>query len=100
MASKCKECGNEENYNFALNIGLCDSCIYEKVERAEQLQADLALEKAEHVCTAISRDAHITENKRLKEMLDEFFKSKQYWIAIDILKHKYQAMPERKEDDL
>lgn len=29
-------CGNEEDYNFALNIGLCNGCIGEKLEQLEQ----------------------------------------------------------------
>ena len=32
MASECKKCGNKENYNFALNIGLCNSCIGNEVD--------------------------------------------------------------------
>lgn len=46
MASQCKKCGNKDKYNFALNIGLCNSCIGSELG---QLQA---------------------ENKRLKVALD------------------------------
>ncbi len=35
---KCETCGDEQDYNFALNIGLCNGCIGEKLE---QLQAEL-----------------------------------------------------------
>ncbi len=38
----CTECGSKDNYNFALNIGLCDVCIGEKLE---QLQTELAKAK-------------------------------------------------------
>jgi len=40
MASKCKKCGNTDNYNFALNIGLCDICIGEQIEELEELKAE------------------------------------------------------------
>ena len=36
MASKCSKCGDTDNYNFALNIGLCNGCIGEKLERIEE----------------------------------------------------------------
>jgi hypothetical protein len=35
--SKCKKCGSSDNYNFALNIGFCNSCIGEIVEAHEGL---------------------------------------------------------------
>lgn len=35
MASQCAICGNEKNYNFGLNIGLCDACILNRLERIE-----------------------------------------------------------------
>ena len=38
MASKCTKCGNTDNYNFALNIGLCDICIGEELERIKKLK--------------------------------------------------------------
>ena len=31
----CEKCGNKNNYNFALNIGLCEPCIGEQLERHE-----------------------------------------------------------------
>jgi len=31
----CKKCGNKNNYNFALNIGLCDLCIGAELERLQ-----------------------------------------------------------------
>lgn len=37
MANGCKQCGSKDNYNFALNIGLCNRCIGENLE---QLQAE------------------------------------------------------------
>ena len=33
MANKCMKCGSTENYNFALNIGLCNICISKELER-------------------------------------------------------------------
>lgn len=36
----CTKCGNTDNYNFALNIGLCDICIGEELDEVEQLQAE------------------------------------------------------------
>ncbi len=35
MIRKCKKCGSEENYNFAINNGLCDSCIGEEFEQLQ-----------------------------------------------------------------
>ncbi len=32
MPSKCTRCGNEDNYNFAINNGLCNSCIASEIE--------------------------------------------------------------------
>lgn len=43
MASKCTKCGNTENYNFALNIGLCDICIGEKLEELEGLRDTVSI---------------------------------------------------------
>lgn len=36
MARKCKICKDEKNYNFAINNGLCNSCIEEKFDRMEE----------------------------------------------------------------
>lgn len=33
--NKCIKCGNKENYNFQLDIGLCNQCISAKLERME-----------------------------------------------------------------
>lgn len=35
MASKCTKCGNTDNYNFALNIGLCNPCISKRITELE-----------------------------------------------------------------
>lgn len=35
MASECKKCGSKENYNFALNIGLCNPCIGKRIKKLE-----------------------------------------------------------------
>lgn len=44
MASECRKCGNKDNYNFALDIGLCNPCIWTELEQLqtknEQLKAD------------------------------------------------------------
>ena len=34
----CEKCGNTSNYNFAINNGLCDSCI---AGRIGELEAEL-----------------------------------------------------------
>lgn len=47
MARTCTECGNEDKYNFALNIGLCDSCIGEKLEQVDELKTQLEELKGE-----------------------------------------------------
>ena len=44
MASKCKKCGNKDNYNFALNIGLCNSCIASEYDQLQAENADLKKE--------------------------------------------------------
>ena len=41
MASKCTKCGSTENYNFVLNIGLCDPCIGGRIEELEDDYTDL-----------------------------------------------------------
>lgn len=41
MASKCTKCGDTDNYNFALNIGLCNMCIGEKLEELEAENKEL-----------------------------------------------------------
>ena len=47
MAAKCTKCGNESNYNFALNIGLCNTCISARLEdlKAENEKYKTALER-------------------------------------------------------
>ena len=53
MASKCNNCGNTENYNFALNIKLCNPCIGERITELEA-----ALRKyGEHEPCCIKGDA-------------------------------------------
>lgn len=37
MPSECKKCGNKDNYNFALNIGLCDTCISSEIEAKDAI---------------------------------------------------------------
>jgi len=44
MASECRKCGSKDNYNFALNIGLCNTCISNELERITKLEE--AIEKA------------------------------------------------------
>ena len=38
MSNQCTKCNSKDNYNFAIDNGLCNSCI---AERLEQLEADL-----------------------------------------------------------
>ena len=33
--SECEKCGSKQNYNFALNIGLCNPCIHIKLEELQ-----------------------------------------------------------------
>ncbi len=58
MASKCTKCGNTAYYNFTLNIGLCDICIGEKLERQaeriKRLEADLKIKQS--VCETIEKE--------------------------------------------
>jgi len=44
MANECTKCGSKDNYNFALNIGLCNVCIINELERIKELEE--AIEKA------------------------------------------------------
>ena len=62
MASKCKICGDEKNYNFAINNGLCNSCIYEKLDRLEE-----ALEELKNEFIAYGEIWDEPEVKTLKE---------------------------------
>jgi len=41
MPNKCEKCGNEKDYNFALNIGLCNQCIIAKIEKLEEALGDI-----------------------------------------------------------
>jgi len=42
MVAKCKKCGNKDNYNFALNIGLCNSCIGNELDKIDRWRVLLA----------------------------------------------------------
>ena len=53
MASKCTKCGNTDNYNFALNIGLCDICIGEELGRIKELERRLLEHLKGHSLEAI-----------------------------------------------
>ena len=35
MPNTCKECGDKDNYNFALDVGLCNPCVGEKLEELD-----------------------------------------------------------------
>jgi hypothetical protein len=41
MPSKCSKCGSKDNYNFALNIGLCNICISKELERIIELEENI-----------------------------------------------------------
>ena len=76
MPRKCKKCENEENYNFAINNGLCDSCIEQELEdseiKNEQLEDLLKIEKATH-SYSIKRIRELEgKNKKLREILESF----------------------------
>lgn len=60
MASKCTKCGNTDNYNFTLNIGLCDICIGEKLERVDELEAEI-----KKVCDYINNEGEVNKWKIL-----------------------------------
>lgn len=63
MASKCTKCGDTEYYNFALNIGLCDPCIGERIE---ELEADAKINQS--VCDTIEEE--VTKiNEELKAQI-------------------------------
>ncbi len=66
MASKCQKCGNTENYNFALNVGLCDICIGKELKRIEEL---------EDVIQAVLRISDLWTLKEVETMLEDEAKS-------------------------
>lgn len=35
MSNKCEKCGKTDSYNFQLNIGLCNLCIMEELNRLQ-----------------------------------------------------------------
>ena len=83
MASKCTKCGNTENYNFTLNIGMCDICIGKELERAEELEQEIAKRPAKPLYgearslllkamdNSANVDDAIEKYKRLKEQIKE-----------------------------
>lgn len=52
--NQCK-CGNKDNYNYALDIGLCNSCIAIRLEEPE------------------------AENKKLRESLEDMVRQFAHW---------------------
>lgn len=75
MASECTKCGDTEHYNFALNIGLCDPCIGERIE---ELEADAKIRQS--VCDTIEKE--VTKiNEKLKEELDAECRISQMLLA-------------------
>ena len=71
-AKPCTKCGSPDNYNFALNNGLCDPCIGKELDR---LKAELAaLQEATR---------WIPVKERLPEDLsDVFVYVKKGWVDI------------------
>lgn len=80
MASKCKKCGTTENYNFELNIGLCNPCIAKELERIKELEAEssLNLEAAAKAYTACGN-----YQERIEEFEAENDKFKNALLRID-----------------
>lgn len=77
MGSKCTKCGDTEHYNFALNIGLCDPCIGERIE---ELEADAKINQS--VCDTIEKE--VTKiNEKLKVQIKEL-KQENRLLRIDL----------------
>ena len=51
MPNKCKKCENEDNYNYAINNGLCNTCIEGQLE---QLKAELGQWKEQANTAAVN----------------------------------------------
>ena len=67
MASKCTKCGNTDNYNFALNIELCDICISEKLEQQDERIKEL--EAVMQRCIDAMKGSNCLEEQWLNEAL-------------------------------
>jgi len=70
MASKCRKCGNKDDYNFALNIGLCNPCIGEELEQlhAEKRRLNELVFAYESVNAPVN--PLLEDNQRLKKQRD------------------------------
>jgi len=75
MSKKCKKCGNEDNYNFAINNGLCNDCIGEELDELEE--KNKKLEK---------------ENRRLENLIKDQVKH-----TIDSIMKKNQKIKDLEE---
>ena len=64
-------CGNEEDYNFALNIGLCNGCIGEKLE---QLEVDLAEKDKRIEIIKTNRNDIFDQNCKLEVVIETVIK--------------------------
>lgn len=73
MIRKCKKCGSEENYNFAINNGLCDSCIGEEFE---QLQADLKVVSEAYLAKCRNKWVNIKVTRKAIKVAKQALKKK------------------------
>ena len=69
--SICETCGNEKDYNFALNIGLCNGCIGEKLE---QLEVDLAEKDKRIEIIKTNRNDIFDQNCKLEVVIETAIK--------------------------
>lgn len=67
MPSVCKKCRGKDNYNFVLNIGLCDPCIGTELERLQKIVNSFRVQ-----CTAAMKATSLGLCKRvIKHALDD-----------------------------
>lgn len=71
---QCKKCGNEDNYNFVLNIGLCNPCIGAEIEQLQAKNERLKERIFEAARSAIGKyDPNappLTKNKFANELVE------------------------------
>ena len=69
MRGTCNKCGSKENYNFAINNGLCNVCIEAKLDAQDTRITEL-----------------LAENKELKSVLGHVEAALAYWENLDSIK--------------
>ena len=87
----CTECGNKDNYNFALNIGLCNPCIGKLIGKLEDENKRLQEENRwilvgerlpeEGQYSGLSERVHTLNLNQQTFMVDRWAIDKKWWTS-------------------